>query len=337
VAAGVISFAAGTKAKALHAGAFVWADSSTGLPFTSTGDNQFLIQADGGVGIGTNNPAAKLEVVSTGSRTISAHNTKTTGDNIAVWGQSDGIFGRGVFGHATGGSGVNYGVWGQSGSSNGRGVFGFATATSGTNYGVLGTTFSPNGYGVYSNGDYGGNGAKFFVQPHPYDPSKEIRFVCLEGNESGTYFRGSTHLENGRAYIDVPEEFRLVSEHDGLTVQLTAMGPDAGLWVESKDLNQIVVVGNGNVEFDYFINGVRRGFADMELVRENHAYVPEVRGVPYGTQFRPAHRQILVENGILNPDFTPNERTAALLGWTLREPTPEDVMLATPDHNGDNK
>lgn len=35
----------------------------------------------------------------------------------------------------------------------------------------------------------------------------------------------------------------------------------------------------GDVEFDYFVNGVRRGFADLELIRENYAYVPDVRGV----------------------------------------------------------
>lgn len=252
----------------------------------------------GPVGIGTTKPEYTLHVVSDRTRAIYAVHTAT--------------------------SGTGYGVWGESNSTSGRGVIGVSFANSGINYGVLGSNFSPSGYGVFSIGDFGGNGAKYFIQPHPYDPSKEIRFVCLEGNESGTYFRGSTQLVDGRAYIDVPEEFRLVSELDGLTVQVTAMGPNAGLWVESKNLDRIVVVGNGNVEFDYFVNGVRRGFADLELIRENHAYVPEVRGVPYGTQFRPAHRQILVENGILNPDFTPNEATAAMMGWTLRDPDTKD-------------
>ena len=72
-------------------------------------------------------------------------------------------------------------------------------------------------------------------------------------------------------------------------------------------------------------NPVRRGFADLELIRENHAYVPETRGVPYGAQYREAHRQILVHNGILNPDFTPNERKAGEMGWTLRDPTSEEL------------
>ena len=97
------------------------------------------------------------------------------------------------------------------------------------------------------------------------------------------------------------------------------------LWYESKDLDRIVVRGETDVEFDYFVNGVRRGFADLELIRENHAYVPKTRGVPYGTQYREGHRRILIENGILNPDFTPSEETAARMGWTLKNPEPDEV------------
>ena len=63
----------------------------------------------------------------------------------------------------------------------------------------------------------------------------------------------------------------------------------------------------------------------MELIRENHAYVPKTRGVPYGTQYREGHRRILVENGILNPDFTPNEQTAARMRWNLRDPTSKEL------------
>ena len=42
-------------------GTFIWADS-TDADFISTGPDQFLIRAGGGVGIGTNNPAAALHV-----------------------------------------------------------------------------------------------------------------------------------------------------------------------------------------------------------------------------------------------------------------------------------
>ena len=55
------SFAAGYRAKANHAGAFVWADSFEN-DFLSTGANQFLIRASGGVGVNTNAPLAPLDV-----------------------------------------------------------------------------------------------------------------------------------------------------------------------------------------------------------------------------------------------------------------------------------
>jgi hypothetical protein len=55
------AFAAGTLAKANHTGAFVWADP-TGLAFSSTATNQFLIRATGNVGINKNNPATALDV-----------------------------------------------------------------------------------------------------------------------------------------------------------------------------------------------------------------------------------------------------------------------------------
>jgi hypothetical protein len=54
-ATGDFSFAAGQQAQALHQGAFVWADSQNS-PFASTTSNQFLIRAQGGMGVNTNNP-----------------------------------------------------------------------------------------------------------------------------------------------------------------------------------------------------------------------------------------------------------------------------------------
>lgn len=57
-ALGVGSFAAGSNAKASHLGAFVWSDfTSSGTEFASTGIDQFVVRASGGVGINTNNPA----------------------------------------------------------------------------------------------------------------------------------------------------------------------------------------------------------------------------------------------------------------------------------------
>ena len=55
------AFAAGRRAKANHQGSFVWADS-TSADFASTTNDQFLIRASGGVGIGTTSPDEMLHV-----------------------------------------------------------------------------------------------------------------------------------------------------------------------------------------------------------------------------------------------------------------------------------
>lgn len=60
-AAGDWSFAAGRRAKALTHGSFVWADHED-ADFASTGEDQFIVRARGGVGIGTDTPMGALEV-----------------------------------------------------------------------------------------------------------------------------------------------------------------------------------------------------------------------------------------------------------------------------------
>jgi len=76
-AAGDDSFAAGTQAYANHEGTFVWSDSSfRAQDFQSTAAHQFLIDAEGGMGINTNTPQSQLHIVDSqnGAATnVSAH------------------------------------------------------------------------------------------------------------------------------------------------------------------------------------------------------------------------------------------------------------------------
>lgn len=60
-AGGQYSLAAGRRAKAVHDGAFVWGDSQN-ADTASTANDQFIIRARGGVGIGINNPQSALHV-----------------------------------------------------------------------------------------------------------------------------------------------------------------------------------------------------------------------------------------------------------------------------------
>jgi len=102
-------------------------------------------------------------------------------------------------------------------------------------------------------------------------------------------------------------------------VQLTPRG-DARLWVETAGLDEVVVRGSADVRFDYFVNGVRRGFAQFEPIQANRAFVPTVRDQPFGAELPEEARRLLVENGTLEADYTPNEATARRNGWPLREP-----------------
>lgn len=218
------------------------------------------------------------------------------------------------------GTDLNFGVYGANSGADDTfyaAVFGDITdsAAVGVGAAVYGRSISPNKQAVFAEGDTGATGTKSFIQPHPTDASKQIKFVCLEGNESGTYFRGKTMVQGGTTVIEVPEDFRLASESDNLTVQLTPMG-NARVWVESYNLNRVVIGSTADIEVHYMVNGIRRGYGDLQTIERNVAYVPrETRA--FGTQYPQAIRDMLVENGTLNPDYTPNLDTAARLGWRL--------------------
>jgi hypothetical protein len=221
----------------------------------------------------------------------------------------------------------HYGANVQAGNgSNPRGVWGRVMGTPSTGSQAIKGTTSGNGpshWAVYAEGDLGATGVKSFIQPHPEDPSKQIRFACLEGNESGTYCRGTAQIVDGVCTIDLPEDFRLASEEGEITAQLTALGGPVSIWVESQSRDQIVVRGTNDISFNWFVNGVRRGFSQFETITENTSFIPgesEVFGEPVFPQFNSDYRRILVENGTLNADFTPNMETAARLGWIPEEP-----------------
>ena len=176
-AGGDYSFAAGRFARVRDAiatedadgdeGTFVWSDSIVNVSqFTSTGPNQFLIRATGGVGIGTNAPSSPLTVAgviesTSGGIKFPDATVQTTAATAGFWSASGvdhihndntGNVGIGTttpFAKLQVKSGSIYGVWGETSNTGGRGVLGFATATTGINVGVYGQTDSTDGRGVF--------------------------------------------------------------------------------------------------------------------------------------------------------------------------------------------
>ncbi len=283
-----------------------WSGDEIGVVGISTGasdtDNYGVVGHSNGVGVrGEFSGSPTTNYCELGS---SAYGAMAVGSAASVFGDSRGLYdGIRAYSDVQG----SYALWARHFN------------TTGDARAVVGQTSSPTSFGVYASGGFGGSGAKYFINPHPTNPLKEVRMVCLEGNESGTYFRGTSRTVDGLAIIPVPEVFRLVSIDERMTVQLTAVGARAELWVEHRDLNEIVVKSDVDVEFDYFVNGVRRGYEDLgeNLIADNISYLPLESGVPFGTQYPESYRQILVENGILNPDFTANEATMALMEQAL--------------------
>jgi hypothetical protein len=216
---------------------------------------------------------------------------------------------------AAGVRGASKFYWGVLGVSRGLAVVGHHLDGAGNTVsaGYLGYDDTT---GVFALGEIGATGAKPFIEPHPTDATKEIAYVALEGPEAGTYFRGRGRIHNGTGVITVPESFRLVSDEEGLTVQITPIGQVANVAVVSADLDTITVRSSArDLEFYYVVNGVRKAFKDWEVITENRHYVPERPEAKMPGAFAPEQRRRLIATGIYNEDGTVNLETAERLGW----------------------
>jgi hypothetical protein len=160
---------------------------------------------------------------------------------------------------------------------------------------------------------------KLFVQPHPSDAQKEIQYVSLEGPENGVYYRGSERLVGGEAVLTVPESFRLVARSEGLTVNLTPLGPSAGLYVAEKGLERIVVRenpgGTGDASFDFLVMGVRSALPEHVAITDNVHFAPKPGTTVEPGRMPGAYRELMIQNGTLGPDGAVSLEQALELGW----------------------
>lgn len=165
---------------------------------------------------------------------------------------------------------------------------------------------------------------KNFVHPHPLDPEKEIRYVCLEGPENGTYFRGSSRTQSGSAIVNLPDHFSLLTKEEGITVQVTARGP-ARIWVEEKTSSQLVIRSDEDVEFDFLVQGLRKGFDNFDPIQKNTHFVPDREDPEFAKRFPSGIAKIMQQNGILNQDMSVNTEMARKMHWKLKESRQADL------------
>jgi hypothetical protein len=145
-----------------------------------------------------------------------------------------------------------------------------------------------------------------------------VVFIAMESDEANTIFRGTTTLVNGEARIVPNEAWRLVTAEQGITAFATPRG-NATVWIESESRDLIVLRGTADVPVNYFVIGLRAGFEFHEVIQPNTHVIPTYRGEPYAAENTVEYQRILIQNGTLNNDLTPNEATALSLGWELRD------------------
>jgi hypothetical protein len=190
--------------------------------------------------------------------------------------------------------------------------------------GRLGTTLGNDSDGggppwaVHAQGNIGASGTKSFLEPHDTDPMRVIQYISLEGREAGTYFRGRARFQRGFARIEVPEDFRMVTDPQGLTVQITPIGEMAAVAVVRMDLNEIVARGSRDVDFSYLVQGVRAGFRDAKPIIHDGTFVPRSADSRLPGYLTDHQKRALVENGTYNADGTVNLETARRVGWTRK-------------------
>jgi len=134
----------------------------------------------------------------------------------------------------------------------------------------MGTSYTNRIYG-----DFVVYGYKNFAHPHPSDSTKEILYVSVEAGEALTLARGVAETVNGKAIIDLPEHYSLVTSSEGLiSVILTPEKQPAVLYVVSKSKEQIeIAMGNddlykyGDIPFSFQVTGVRDGFEEQQPIQ----------------------------------------------------------------------
>ncbi len=325
----------GTKGKSTSYNG-VWAESTNqdGL-FASGGRDGIYSQ-------GVRNGIIAVSNATTGTtQGVLGFNANTTNGSSGVMGQDFSGYSPAVGSHAAGVLGNSQDGFGVLGNSRYISVYGQLRSSTDTQlaFGLLGTTFgtafdaTTGPWAVYGGGNLGISGSKHFVEPHPTDAKKVILYASLEGREVGTYFRGTASIVDHQAVIVVPEDFRMVTDEEGLTIQVTPIGAYSQIYVENQDLNQIVIRGSQDVQFHYMVNGVRRAFKNFEPVQIGYEFMPQSASDRIPAYLTEEAKARLISNGTYNSDGTVNMRTAERAGFTRIWADREAAVKAAAEKN----
>jgi len=302
------AIASGYNAKALHAGTFIWKDG-TGVStdsFVTTKINQFLIRADGGVGINENETFAPLHVTK--------NNIGVSADDVfnAVIVAEDADATIGVYSNPGGtwGSAINLiqmtscgvfpcvplpdfdNMWSMVRTTTGGGNDLYFRFGADTNYAANAGKLILRDNGdlevqgaliVAGNANIGGNAeitgslskdSGTFKIDHPLDPeNKYLYHSFVESPDMMNVYNGNVILNNdGAANVELPGYFEALNRD--FRYQLTAIGaPGPNLYIASKiDDNRFSIAGGTpGTEVSWQVTGIRK-----DPVAKMHPVIPEV-------------------------------------------------------------
>ncbi len=92
--------------------------------------------------------------------------------------------------------------------------------------GNTGSTGRVNVNGTLSATTISSSRGKTFRITHPLRTGYDLVHACLEGPETGVYYRGTARLQDGQATVQLPDYFEALTRPDDRTVQLTAIGAE---------------------------------------------------------------------------------------------------------------
>lgn len=236
------------------------------------------IAANGDVGIGTASPAERVHAFENADTNtlMQVENPNTGTSTAAVVRAKADVATVNFQAHASTRTlsrfGVALGGYNEMLAVNGNGLLiGTNTAVPviiGTNQTARMTIDSTGNITV--PGNFTVTGVKNFAVVDPADDKQSLYYTALEGPEAGTYYRGTARTVNGEAVIELPGYFARLTEAERMTVQLTPVGDWAQLYVASRTPEKLVIKAKGettDLEFDYFVQGVRKGYLDYEVER----------------------------------------------------------------------
>ena len=87
------------------------------------------------------------------------------------------------------------------------------------------------------------------------------------------------------------------------------------MYVESQDLNRIVVKSSKDLQFHYLVQGVRRAFKDFQPVQTGYEFMPQSASETMPPYLTVEAKRRLISNGTYNADGTVNLQTAERAGW----------------------